>query len=73
MASHLLDEVEKVCTHVAVLKKGVLMASGDVNEILATEDIAEVGAANIAALRTILNHLNNFSSLKENGKIFQLF
>lgn len=28
MASHLLDEVEKVCTHVAILKKGALLADG---------------------------------------------
>jgi ABC-2 type transport system ATP-binding protein len=28
MASHLLDEVEKVCTHVAILKKGELLAEG---------------------------------------------
>lgn len=54
-------------------KKGVLMASGDVNEILATEDIVEAGAADIAALRTVFNQLNNYSSLKENGKILQLF
>ncbi len=34
LASHILDEVEKVCTHVAVLKKGKLIASGRVNELL---------------------------------------
>src|SRR5215210_5683253 len=32
MASHLLDEVEKVCTHVAILKRGEVLANGDVNE-----------------------------------------
>jgi ABC-2 type transport system ATP-binding protein len=34
LASHILDEVEKVCTHVAILKKGILIASGRVNELL---------------------------------------
>ena len=34
LASHILDEVEKVCTHVAVLKKGKLITSGRVNELL---------------------------------------
>ncbi len=38
IASHLLDEVEKVCTHVAVLQKGVLKAAGPVSEILAQQD-----------------------------------
>ena len=34
MASHLLDEVEKVCTHVAILKTGELITTGQVEEIL---------------------------------------
>ena len=44
MASHLLDEVEKVCTHVAILRKGELITSGNVDEILSNEDMVEVGA-----------------------------
>lgn len=38
MASHLLDEVEKVCDHVAILKYGTLIASGSVVSVLADED-----------------------------------
>lgn len=38
VASHLLDEIEKVCTHVAVLQRGELRASGPVQSILATAD-----------------------------------
>ncbi|RDC62344.1 ABC transporter ATP-binding protein [Adhaeribacter pallidiroseus] len=38
IASHLLDEVEKVCTHVAVLQTGKLRAAGSVTSILAKED-----------------------------------
>lgn len=34
IASHLLDEVEKVCTHVAILKKGKLLSTGSVDEVL---------------------------------------
>lgn len=37
LASHILDEVEKVCTHVAVLKKGTLLANGRVAELLGGE------------------------------------
>src|SRR3954471_23119718 len=47
MASHLLDEVEKVCTHVAILKRGNLLTAGDVDEVLQTEDIAEVAATDM--------------------------
>ena len=42
MASHLLDEVEKVCTHVAILKRGELIAAGSVNELLSKEDLVEI-------------------------------
>lgn len=36
MASHILDEVEKVCTHVAIIQKGDLKMSGPVSEVLST-------------------------------------
>jgi ABC-2 type transport system ATP-binding protein len=73
MASHLLDEVEKVCSHVAILKKGVLVATGDVNDILASEDIVEIGAGNMNALREVIQQLTGYSHVKENGKLLQLF
>ena len=53
MASHLLDEVEKVCTHVAILKQGKLIASGHVNDIFVTDDIVQVGADEISQLQDI--------------------
>jgi ABC-2 type transport system ATP-binding protein len=37
LASHLLDEVEKVCTHVAILKKGKLLTAGDISGTLSKE------------------------------------
>lgn len=57
MASHLLDEVEKVCTHVAILKKGDLLMHGPVQEILANDDIVEVSAAETEALMKVLTAL----------------
>ncbi|MFT3982067.1 MAG: ATP-binding cassette domain-containing protein [Ferruginibacter sp.] len=53
MASHLLDEVEKVCTHVAILKQGDLITSGHVDEIFVQDDIVEVGAANLQQLQSL--------------------
>ncbi len=73
MASHLLDEVEKVCTHVAILKKGKLVATGDVNEILANDDIVELGAADMEKLKVIIGQLNGYSNIKEQGNLVQLF
>jgi len=42
LASHILNEVEKICNHVAILKKGELLASGPVKELLAEDEIIEV-------------------------------
>lgn len=36
LASHLLDEVEKVCTHVVVLRKGEKLYSGRVDEMISS-------------------------------------
>lgn len=54
MASHLLDEVEKVCTHVAILKKGDLLLSGKVDEVLVSEDQIEISTGDIQSLQAII-------------------
>lgn len=51
MASHILDEVEKVCDHVAILKKGRTLASGKVNELLVTDDITVIASDNNEMLK----------------------
>ncbi len=73
MASHLLDEVEKVCTHVAILKKGDLVATGDVNEILANEDIVELAAADITLLKNVLQEWQGYSKITAQENFVQLF
>lgn len=45
MASHLLDEVEKVCTHVAILKRGNILAHGSVDELFGANNVIELQAA----------------------------
>jgi len=41
MASHILDEVEKVCTHVAIIQKGVLKTVGSVSDVLSGSSTKE--------------------------------
>jgi ABC-2 type transport system ATP-binding protein len=72
MASHMLDEVEKVCTHVAILKYGKLIASGDVNEILVNEDVVELAASNLDSLKNILASFPNTLSLQIKDKFVQM-
>ncbi|WP_299675608.1 ATP-binding cassette domain-containing protein [uncultured Tenacibaculum sp.] len=42
LASHLLDEVEKVCSHVVVIRKGEKLYSGRVENMVASNGIIEV-------------------------------
>jgi len=62
MASHILDEVEKVCTHVAIIQQGELKAAGSVQDILdrktADETVFELAADDLAALQTIIQQMN---------------
>mgnify|MGYP000392113953 CR=1 FL=1 len=46
LASHLLDEVEKVCSHVVVIRKGVKLYSGRVDEMTASNGLFELKVAN---------------------------
>jgi len=46
MASHILDEVEKVCSHVAIFKSGEIIANGKVGELLTSEDIIFIQSEN---------------------------
>lgn len=73
MASHLLDEVEKVCTHVAILKKGNLLVQGNVNEIMANEDIVELAAADMQQLARVVSNMPGSSSMKQEDGICRIF
>ena len=73
MASHLLDEVEKVCTHVAILKKGNLLTAGPVDEVLAQEDIVEIAAASIDELEKVVTEMGGYTKLKKHPNCLQLF
>ena len=72
IASHLLDEVEKVCTHVAILKTGTLLTTGDVEEVLVDEDIVELSAADINALANMLQQLSKNISLDKKMNVVHL-
>lgn len=54
LASHLLDEVEKVCSHVVVLQKGVILYTGTVNGMINSEGFFELQADDNEALLNVL-------------------
>lgn len=54
LASHLLDEVQKVCSHFAVLNKGKLIYTGSVADSMGDTEKVEVMAPDIEKLEKIL-------------------
>lgn len=72
MASHLLDEVEKVCTHAAILKTGNLITTGNVEEIMMDEDIVEVSANDLNALAALINQLGKKITIDEKANTIQI-
>ncbi|MBK5278808.1 MAG: ABC transporter ATP-binding protein [Bacteroidia bacterium] len=71
LASHLLDEVQKVCTHFAVLRRGELMHCGPVDEVGKGEEIVEVQAYHDDLSILLKEFIGSASIKKENG-IFQV-
>jgi ABC-2 type transport system ATP-binding protein len=72
MASHLLDEVEKVCTHAAILKSGQLITTGNVEEIMMDEDVVELSAADLGALANVLKQMGNKVQVDEKANTVQV-
>ncbi len=72
LASHLLDEVEKVCTHVAILQKGKLLLSGSVNEVLVREDFVELSCNNNQALETLIARHPAFNHILQRNEHLQV-
>ena len=54
LASHLLDEVEKVCSHVVIIRKGKKLYSGPVDEIVSSHGFFEVKAPDMEKLQSLL-------------------
>jgi len=65
MASHLLDEVQKVCTHFCVLRQGIKLHEGSVADILGETDHIEVASNNKSELKELLSKHDQISSITE--------
>ena len=71
LASHLLDEVEKVCSHVLVLQKGKILYSGAVNEMSNKKDFFELQCSDNQFLENILRSHTLFENVVKDGdKLF---
>jgi ABC-2 type transport system ATP-binding protein len=73
LASHLLDEVEKVCSHVVVLRKGEKLYSGRVDEMISSHGFFELKSNNQDALKTLLEAHTSFGNIKEKEGLITAF
>jgi ABC-type multidrug transport system ATPase subunit len=71
LASHLLDEVQKVCTHFAVLKRGNLVHSGPVADVGGGPETVEV-SADVPMLNELLLSFNGTASINRENGSFQV-
>ena len=71
LASHLLDEVQKVCTHFAVLKKGNMIHTGPVNEVSRGAETVEVNAE-VENLSDVLLKFSGTESINRENGFFQV-
>jgi ABC-2 type transport system ATP-binding protein len=70
LASHLLDEVEKVCSHVVVLQKGVMLYQGSVHNMIENNSFFELQSDNNEQLKLALqNHPSVEKTIDEEGKV----
>jgi ABC-type multidrug transport system ATPase subunit len=67
LASHILDEVQKTCTHMAVLEKGKKLFSGPVDEVLNVAQWVELAADNMASLQLALKQIDFVDNIQEEG------
>ena len=73
LASHLLDEVEKVCTHVVVLRKGEKLYSGRVDEMISSHGFFELKTDKHDELITILKSDDSFGNIKVEERLITAF
>jgi ABC-2 type transport system ATP-binding protein len=65
LASHLLDEVQKVCTHVMIMQRGNKLAAGPVDEILREKQQIELKSEDMGILKSTLEKLEMIEAIKE--------
>ncbi len=73
LASHLLDEVEKVCSHVVILRKGQKLYSGRVDEMINSYGFFQLKTKNETELISYLEKTASFGKIKTEGKLITVF
>jgi len=67
LASHLLDEVEKVCTHVIILRNGKSLYSGSVENIITSHGFFTLQSDDLDELSKTLEEHPSIGTIKSEG------
>lgn len=73
LASHLLDEVEKVCSHVVIIRKGGMLYSGRVDEMNASHGFFELKAGDSDKLQQLLSEHPSIGKVTVNEGLITAF
>lgn len=63
-ASHILDEVEKICTHVGIMRNGELLTQGSMQDILKQKQYFQIKAEDMDLLRKELSNSSSYQLLQ---------
>lgn len=70
LASHLLDEVEKVCSHVVVIRNGVKLYAGSVSKLTNSFGTIELNAPeDFAKITELLSSFDGISGIEKEGDL----
>ncbi|MFK7787666.1 MAG: ABC transporter ATP-binding protein [Crocinitomicaceae bacterium] len=67
IASHILDEIQKVCTHCAILREGDLLQVSTIDHLIGNEDVRliKVKAGDMTKVQSLIDAEKSYSVYKE--------
>jgi ABC-2 type transport system ATP-binding protein len=72
MASHLLDEVQKVCSHFCILRKGYKLHEGLVSDTLGEINKVEIASSDMEKLELAIAAFEGLESFESNGSAIEV-
>lgn len=69
LASHLLDEVQKICSHVTVLKQGKKLYSGKVDKVLNESELIEISGPDLDTITKALKEFDKVLNVEQENNL----
>ena len=70
LASHMLDEVEKVCSHVCILKNGSSLIQGNIKDLVKGDNFIEISSDDLENLKKVISEFPGTENIDEqDGKL----